>query len=137
MSLKTRLTLLRFLTRRRAPAVSAIEPDLLQMLGLENPFTPDYHDLEQQEFSFVFVPDEMQTGHWANTMVVNDDSVRLAAAFTTDKFVMYEKTLGKRRCGVVLAENKVDRLATRGEAAILKGELYAVRAKQMEQLDIY
>lgn len=96
-----------------------------------NEFTPDMAELAKRPFHRVFIPDEMMSPHFQNSLL-GEGSVLRCWAFTTDKFSLWRKKLGKASL-VIPLETKFKE----APYASLRGELYKVPTENIPELDNY
>src|SRR6478736_3637943 len=131
--------------RRGLTGPSEAEAWATWALGLVN-HTPDMAFLQQYELQLLLVPDEMQDGLYQHSLldIDNGESMFMCRALTKVKFSVYVRGYGKDAQVIPLDKkfaspyDPVPWAAQKGApAAVIKGEIYAIRPHRFVELDKY
>jgi hypothetical protein len=101
--------------------------------------TPDIASLEQYEFQNVFVFNECMKKNRKHDVIA--DAEPLAAAFTTDKYVVWKKNLGEKSYPILLETSGVGvgfgEMSSVGYPSQVLGQLYKMRPYEIAKLDTH
>jgi len=132
------MSLLNFLKKTEpSPTPLVAQSDLLK-LGQHHPLTPDFWELELQQFCLMFVADECKEGHRAYDILDTEDASKMCVAYTAKSFTMFKKSMGKFTFPVILPP-RPDLVGPIGRQpmGLIKGEVFAVRPRVVVDLDNY
>lgn len=96
----------------------------IQSLGKDHQYTPDMNLLEQGPFQLVFVCDDLKKAHKNNNLVQGFGNGPVSRGFTVNTF---DFRVGRHTGKALPFADK--------SGLKVKGELYAIRSKQVSELD--
>lgn len=122
---------------RGKPSSNGIDPKWLEQARDQTLFTPDMWKLQQHRTQLLFVCDDMMEGR-RNFGLIKEHAVNVSGAFTTGRFRMWKKDLGKESFLIPIETTPEDSMPIcAAHPARIKGQVYAVVPARYSELDTH